>query len=44
MVQIAIVIAAVLKSKGELAVLEKAKETTRAICGMYPLFQQPITV
>jgi glycine hydroxymethyltransferase len=44
MVQIAMVIAAVLKSKGELAVLEKAKETTRAICGMYPLFQQPITV
>lgn len=44
MVQIAIVIADVLKSKGELAVLEKAKETTRAICGMYPLFQQPITV
>jgi glycine hydroxymethyltransferase len=42
--QIALVIASVLKSKGELAVLEKARETTKAICGMYPLFQQPITV
>lgn len=44
MVQIAKVIAAVLKSKGEVAVLEKAKVTTKAICGMYPLFQQSITV
>jgi glycine hydroxymethyltransferase len=44
MVQIAKVIAAVLKSKGEVAVLEKAKETTKAVCGMYPLFQQSITV
>lgn len=44
MVQIAKVIAAVLKSKGEVAVLEKAKETTKAICGMYPVFQQSITV
>ncbi|WP_227937811.1 serine hydroxymethyltransferase [Alkalihalobacillus deserti] len=44
MVQIAKVIADVLESKGELAVLEKAKETTKAICGMYPLFEQPLTV
>lgn len=44
MVQIAKVIADVLKSKGETYVLEQAKETTKAICEMYPLFQQPITV
>lgn len=44
MVQIAKVIAAVLKSKGEPRVLEQAKETTKAICDGYPLFQQPITV
>ncbi|MDQ0243551.1 glycine hydroxymethyltransferase [Bacillus fengqiuensis] len=44
MVQIAKVIAAVLKSKGEPHVLEQAKETTKAICDGYPLFQQPITV
>ncbi|QGQ44862.1 serine hydroxymethyltransferase [Metabacillus sediminilitoris] len=44
MVQIAKVIAAVLKSKGETYVLEQAKETTKEICEMYPLFQQPITV
>jgi glycine hydroxymethyltransferase len=44
MVQIAKVITAVLKSKGEKYVLEQAKETTKAICDMYPLFQEPITV
>lgn len=44
MVQIAKVIASVLKSKGDLAVLEKAKETTSSICSDYPLFQQQITV
>jgi glycine hydroxymethyltransferase len=44
MVKIGGVIAAVLKSKGDEAVLEKAKETTKAICGAYPLFQQAITV
>ncbi|WP_307195741.1 serine hydroxymethyltransferase [Neobacillus niacini] len=44
MVKIGEVIAAVLKSKGDEAVLEKAKETTKAICGAYPLFQQAITV
>lgn len=44
MVKIGEVIAAVLKSKGDKAVLEKAKETTKAICGVYPLFQQAITV
>ncbi|MEH7083635.1 serine hydroxymethyltransferase [Neobacillus drentensis] len=38
------VIAAVLKSKGNLEVLKQAKETTKNICGNYPLFQQPITV
>ncbi|PGY07949.1 serine hydroxymethyltransferase [Bacillus sp. AFS031507] len=44
MVKIGQVIADVLKSKGDKAVLEKAKETTKAICGVYPLFQQAITV
>jgi glycine hydroxymethyltransferase len=44
MVKIGEVIAAVLKSKGDQVVLEKAKETTKAICGVYPLFQQAITV
>lgn len=44
MVKIGEVIAAVLKSKGDKDVLEQAKETTKAICGAYPLFQQPITV
>ncbi|MED1472645.1 serine hydroxymethyltransferase [Bacillus salipaludis] len=44
MVQIAKVISAVLKSKGEPAVLEKAKETTKAICSKFPLFQQLINV
>ncbi|MBU8878639.1 serine hydroxymethyltransferase [Bacillus sp. FJAT-29790] len=40
MVQIAKVIATVLKSKGDAEVLEKAKETTKAICAEFPLFQQ----
>jgi glycine hydroxymethyltransferase len=44
MVKIGEVIAAVLKSKGDKVVLEKAKETTKEICGAYPLFQQAITV
>ncbi|MEH7480516.1 serine hydroxymethyltransferase [Neobacillus drentensis] len=44
MVKIGEVIAAVLKSNGDKAVLEKAKETTKAICRVYPLFQQAITV
>ncbi|MEY2193666.1 serine hydroxymethyltransferase [Neobacillus sp. BF23-41] len=44
MVKIGEVIASVLKSNGDKAVLEKAKETTKAICGVYPLFQQAITV
>jgi len=44
MVKIAEVIAAVLKSNGDKEVLERAKETTKAICDVYPLFQQPITV
>ncbi|KAB7706696.1 serine hydroxymethyltransferase [Bacillus aerolatus] len=44
MVQIAQVIAAVLKSKGDAAVLKKAKETTTSICEVFPLFQQPINV
>ncbi|MCM3113802.1 serine hydroxymethyltransferase [Neobacillus sp. MER 74] len=38
------VIAAVLKNKGNLEVLKQAKETTKNICGNYPLFQQLITV
>jgi glycine hydroxymethyltransferase len=44
MVKIAEVIAAVLKSNGDKEVLESAKETTKAICNAFPLFQQPITV
>jgi glycine hydroxymethyltransferase len=45
MVKIGEVIAAVLKSKGDKAVLESAKETTKAICNAFPLFQQqPVTV
>ncbi|MED1471376.1 serine hydroxymethyltransferase [Bacillus salipaludis] len=44
MVEIGKVIAAVLKSKGDKVVLEKAKETTKTICGVYPLFQQVVTV
>ena len=44
MVKIGEVIAAVLKSKGDKDVLEKAKETTKAICDAYPLFQQSVTV
>lgn len=37
-------IASVLKSKGDKEVLKQAKETTKAICDMYPLFQTSITV
>jgi glycine hydroxymethyltransferase len=44
MVKIAEVIAAVLKGNGDKEVLERAKETTKAICDSYPLFQQPIHV
>ncbi len=44
MVNIGILIAEVLKSKGEKTVLIKASETTKVICGTYPLFQQPIHV
>lgn len=44
MVKIGQVIAAVLKSKGDKDVLEKAKETTKAICDAYPLFQQSVLV
>ena len=44
MVKIGEVIASVLKSKGDKDVLEKAKETTKAICDSYPLFQQPVLV
>jgi len=44
MVKIGETIASVLKSKGDSAILEQAKETTKAICEGYPLFQQPITI
>lgn len=44
MIQIAKVIADVLKSKGDQTILEKAKETTKAICEKYPLFHVPINV
>lgn len=44
MVKIGKVIAAVLKSKGDQVVLEKAKETTKTICDAFPLFEQAITV
>jgi glycine hydroxymethyltransferase len=42
MVKIAKVIAAVLKSNGDKEVLEKAKETTTAICQGFPLFQKQL--
>ena len=42
MVKIGEVIAAVLKSKGDQAVLDQAKETTKAICDAFPIFAQPI--
>ncbi|WP_175639022.1 serine hydroxymethyltransferase [Metabacillus schmidteae] len=44
MVKIGEMIAEILKNKGEKTVLEKAKETTKVICGIYPLFQQSIYV
>ena len=44
MEQIAHVIAAVLKSKGDPTVLAEAKKTTASICGAYPLFQQSVNV
>ncbi|MEY8190248.1 serine hydroxymethyltransferase [Peribacillus simplex] len=44
MVKIGEVIATVLKSKGNKDVLQKARDTTKEICGVYPLFQQPTTV
>lgn len=44
MEQIAKTIAAVLRSKGDAAVLAQAKKTTKSICEVYPLLQQPITV
>ncbi|MEH7414710.1 serine hydroxymethyltransferase [Neobacillus drentensis] len=44
MIKIGKVIAAVLKSKGDKIVLEKAKETTQTICDAYPLFQEAVTV
>jgi glycine hydroxymethyltransferase len=44
MVKIGEVIASVLKSKGDKDVLEKAKETTKAICDSYPLYQQPVLI
>ena len=44
MVRIGKVIASVLKSKGDPVVLLKAKETTKTICGAFPLFEQAITV
>ncbi|MGW8427817.1 serine hydroxymethyltransferase [Peribacillus simplex] len=44
MVKIGEVIATVLKSKGNKDVLQKARETTKEICDVYPLFQQPTTV
>ena len=40
MVKIGEVIASVLKSNGDKEVLEKAKETTKAICNEFPLFQK----
>ena len=33
-----------LKSKGNKAVIEKERETTKEICGVYPLFQEQTTV
>lgn len=44
MVKIGEVIATVLKSKGNKDVLQKARDTTKEICDVYPLFQQPTTV
>ncbi len=44
MVKIGEIIASVLRSKADEAVLVKAKETTKIICGSYPLFEQPMTV
>ncbi|MBT2668031.1 serine hydroxymethyltransferase [Bacillus sp. ISL-4] len=44
MVKIGEVIATVLKSNGNKDVLQKARETTKEICDVYPLFQQPTTV
>lgn len=44
MVKIGEIIASVLKSKGDSSILEQARETIKAICDGYPLFQQPITV
>lgn len=44
MVKIGEVIATVLKSKRNKAVIEKARVTTKEICGVYPLFQEPTTV
>ncbi|MBB6446046.1 serine hydroxymethyltransferase [Bacillus benzoevorans] len=45
MVKIGGVIASVLKSKGDKAVIEQAKETTKAICDSFPLYQQqPVLV
>jgi glycine hydroxymethyltransferase len=44
MVKIGETIASVLKSKGDSTILKQAKETTKAICDGYPLFQQPITI
>lgn len=38
------VIAAVLKSKGDKAILEQAKATNKAICDAFPLFQQSVFV
>ncbi|WP_338472060.1 serine hydroxymethyltransferase [Niallia sp. XMNu-256] len=42
MVKIGEVIAAVLKSKGDKEVIEKARETTKAICDTFPIFAQPV--
>ncbi|WP_084820248.1 serine hydroxymethyltransferase [Mesobacillus campisalis] len=44
MVKIGETIAAVLKSNGDNGVIEKAKETTKEICGTFPLFKQAVTV
>ena len=44
MVKIGEVIATVLKSKGNKDFIQKARETTKEICDVYPLFQQPTTV
>lgn len=44
MVKIGEVIAAVLKSKGDKEVLDRARETTKEICNAFPIFQQPVHV